>query len=305
MFNGLQVLLLRLLRVPAEPEPPAGAPESIRVFRAGPNYLRLRLTLWAIGQSLALAGFIFWFWVLHRAEKERDRSREIVRSAPVAAVPAAEGEPMKSSTTEGTNQLSSKRKTRHPKQSTNWRQAAAQTPDWVFLLLWGLKALGAGAYLIQLPITYAIRRLDYEQRWYVVTDRSLRLRTGIWRVREMTMSFANLQQVVVTQGPLQRLLHLADVQVQSAGGGGGSAHPGHGGATASLHTGHFHAVDNAEEVRDLIIERLRRFRETGLGDPDENRKGVSAVAQAPRESLTLSAAKELLAEARALRQDAS
>ena len=119
MFNGLQVFLLRLLRVPAEPEPPAGAPESIRVFRAGPNYLRLRLTLWAIGQSLALAGFIFWFWVLHRAEKERDRSREIVRSAPVAAVPAAEGEPMKSSTTVGTNQLSGKRKTRHPKQSTN------------------------------------------------------------------------------------------------------------------------------------------------------------------------------------------
>ena len=63
-------------------------------------------------------------------------------------------------------------------------------------------------------------RLDYEQRWYVVTDRSLRLRTGVWSVREMTMSFANLQQITVTQGPLQRLLGLADVRFQSAGGGG-------------------------------------------------------------------------------------
>ncbi|MBI2686294.1 MAG: hypothetical protein HYX27_08255 [Acidobacteria bacterium] len=35
--------LLRLLRVPPEPSPPDGSPESIRIFRAGRNYYRWRL----------------------------------------------------------------------------------------------------------------------------------------------------------------------------------------------------------------------------------------------------------------------
>ena len=77
------------------------------------------------------------------------------------------------------------------------------------------------------------------------------------------MSFANLQQVEVKQGPFQRLLGLADVRVRSAGGGD------HGEAEGEpLHTGLFHSVENAEEIRDLILARLKAFREAGLGDPD-------------------------------------
>ena len=169
------------------------------------------------------------------------------------------------------------------------------------MLIWVLKIAGFILYLVQVPVTYALMRLDYDQRWYVVTDRSLRLRTGIWSVREMTMSFANLQQITVTQGPLQRLLGLADVRVQSAGGGGMESGK-HGAAQHSLHTGYFHAVDNAEEIRDLITKRLRQFRESGLGDPDEKHHAGLMPAPVTRESTTLAAATELLAEAKALRQ---
>ena len=42
MYEPLKSWLLRVLRVPPEPEPPAGAPESVRVFRAGRNFFRLR-----------------------------------------------------------------------------------------------------------------------------------------------------------------------------------------------------------------------------------------------------------------------
>ncbi len=112
-------------------------------------------------------------------------------------------------------------------------------------------------------LTYAALRLDYELRWYVVTDRSLRIRTGIWKVQELTMSFANLQQVMLSQGPVQRFLGIADVLVQSAGGGG-SEH-GHQTRESSLHAGYFHGVDNAAEVRDLILARLRHFRENRPG----------------------------------------
>jgi uncharacterized membrane protein YdbT with pleckstrin-like domain len=171
-----------------------------------------------------------------------------------------------------------------------------------------LKIAGFTLYLVQIPLTYAVRRLDFEMRWYVVTDRSLRIRTGVWSVQELTMSFANLQQVVVTQGPLQRLLGLADVRVQSAGGG--SSAPGQHQRDQSLHTGHFHGVEHASEIRDLILERLRRFRESGLGDPDEARHlhppASSAAGAASRAGTgggpeLLAAARELRDEARALR----
>jgi alkanesulfonate monooxygenase SsuD/methylene tetrahydromethanopterin reductase-like flavin-dependent oxidoreductase (luciferase family) len=73
---------------------------------------------------------------------------------------------------------------------------------------------------------------------------------------------------------------------------------------ASLHQGVFHAVENAHEIRDLIVERLRRFRETGLGDPDEVKPtaSVSASAAVPTSaSESLPAARELLEEIRQFR----
>ena len=111
------------------------------------------------------------------------------------------------------------------------------------------------------------------------------------------MSFANLQQVVVSQGPLQRLLSIADVRVQSAGGGGGSSNE-HSKKDDSLHSGVFHGVDNAHEIRDLILRRLSQFREAGLGDPDDHHH----PAEEPLQSTDLQiAAVELLDEARKLR----
>ena len=117
------------------------------------------------------------------------------------------------------------------------------------------------------------------------------------------MSFANLQQVEIMQGPIQRLLGIADLRVQSAGGGGGETkgHEQH----DSLHTGVFHGVDNAQEIRDLILDRLRHFREAGLGDPDDHpatAPEATAATTAPTDrGDALAAAQELLAEARALR----
>ena len=336
MYDRLRDLLLRLLRVPPEPEPPAGVPESVRVFRAGRNYYRFRLFGWGFKQVLALAGIIFWAVLFIQIEQtikarqqagrtpvsptsvkdfgeylekigaaEKPAPPAVVSNAPTAAAtvttPEAQQDQEKS-------RGSTKKKRPHARIDgwAGFKQMLADVamflPSWSFVLIWTLKVTGFVLYLVQIPFTYAIVRLDYEQRWYVVTDRSLRLRTGVWSVREMTMSFANLQQIAVSQGPLQRLLGLADVRVQSAGGGGGSSHPGHGGAVASLHTGHFHAVDNAEEIRDLITERLRKFRETGLGDPDEKRHIAPVVAPATTDPATLAAAKELLAEAQALRR---
>ena len=119
------------------------------------------------------------------------------------------------------------------------------------------------------------------------------------------MSFANIQQVEIRQGPVQRLLGLADVHVRSAGGGGDMAHEEGHGAETSLHLGIFKGVDNAVEIRDLILERLRKFREAGLGDPEDHRSPAhhspDRGAAAPSSASVEAAVGELLGEARALR----
>lgn len=114
-------------------------------------------------------------------------------------------------------------------------------------------------------IALAFVRLDFEKRWYLVTDRSLRLREGVVLVREMTITFANIQNITVSQGPIQRLLGLADLRVQTAGGGkAGSEEAGE-----SHHLVRFRGVNNAHEIRDLIGERSRHLKDSGLGDADD------------------------------------
>ncbi len=245
MISAVKAGLLRVLRIPAEPEPPAGAPESIRVFRAAPNYYKLRLVKWVAGQAMAFVGVL-------------------------AAIPVL------------------------------WSMDLGDTA--IFLRLF--EAGAVIMYFVQLPFTYLMVRFDYEMRWYIVTDRSLRIRYGIQQVREMTMTFANIQQITVKQGPLQRLLGIADLQVRTAGGGSGnsSAHSGsQSDTTDSMHAGFFRGVANATEIRDLMLARLRHWQDAGLGDPDDVAPVMEAGATEQDES-ALEAAGRVLAEARALRQ---
>ena len=115
-------------------------------------------------------------------------------------------------------------------------------------------------------VAYIALHLRYDTTWYVMTDRSLRIRRGIWTIHETTITFENVQNVVVNQGPLQRIFGIADVQVDTAGGGGHTSGAQHGQASTSAHRGLIEGVSNAAEIRDLILARLRRSRSAGLGD---------------------------------------
>jgi hypothetical protein len=129
--------------------------------------------------------------------------------------------------------------------------------------------VGIASYLVQIPFTFLMVRLDYELRWYIVTDRSLRIRSGLVRMREMTMTFANIQHLSVHQGPLQRLLGLYDLQVRTAGGGGAEIEELHNASSSVAHIGWLRGVNNAPAIRDLIVERMKRLRDAGLGDTDD------------------------------------
>jgi membrane protein YdbS with pleckstrin-like domain len=113
-------------------------------------------------------------------------------------------------------------------------------------------------------VVYVAIHLQYDTTWYVMTHRSLRIRRGIWAIHETTITFENVQNVEVNQGPLERIFGIADVHVDTAGGGGKMHGDNTGGGNA--HRGLIQGVDNAEAIRDLIMHRLRHSRTTGLGD---------------------------------------
>ena len=126
-------------------------------------------------------------------------------------------------------------------------------------------------FLAQTAFLLLLVRLDYEQRWYIVSDRSLRIREGLMKLEEKTMTFANIQNVSVEQGPLQRLLGIADLKVRTAGGGGGSSNSGQpGSGSKDMHEAFFRGIDGAREVRELILARLRIQRGAGLGDDGDD-----------------------------------
>jgi len=224
-------IVLRLLRVPHQPEPPPGAPP--RVFRAARNYLTLRVVRWVLMQLLLLP---------------------LPIGVSVVAVFA------------------------HP-------------PRPVAIVFGVLQVVAWTLFLIQFLFGWATLRLDYEMRWYMLSDRAIRIREGIVTVREKTMALANVQNIAVHQGPLQRALGIADVEVKTAGGGSGGGGPhGKKGIGEPMHVAYFRGVDNAEEIRGLVREGVRRQKDAGLGDPDDH------APQAPPD-----AAGELLREARKLR----
>lgn len=121
--------------------------------------------------------------------------------------------------------------------------------------------------LVVLPgiAAYVALHLRYDTTWYVVTSRSLRIRRGIWILQETTITFENVQNITVSQGPVERLFSIGNVVVETAGGGG-SVKEAHGGSVVRGHTGLIEGVGNAAEIRDMILSHVRSTRTAGLGD---------------------------------------
>lgn len=112
-------------------------------------------------------------------------------------------------------------------------------------------------------IAYVAIYLRYDTTWYVLSDRSMRIRRGVWIITETTITFDNVQNVKVMQGPIQRLFGFSDLMVETAGGGGGGRH-GHSGGGS--HMGLLEGVKDPEAMRELIMTRVRASRTAGLGD---------------------------------------
>ncbi len=323
MIDRANATALRWAKVSPEPKPPIGATGSVRTFRAGRNYYYVRLLRWGATQIGAAIGLVFSIGftagmveVVNRvvprtpvaAESASptpspspeialapagasDNAATVVAASPSPSPTASRRNRGRVSGDEAMRRIASRMASRIPPQGMSFFR------NWVVPFLLFLEFFAIAGFLLSLPFTYALAKLEFEQHWYIVTDRSLRIRTGVLSLSESTMSFANLQQVEVKQGPFQRFLGLADVRVRSAGGGDHGEEEGQ-----PLHTGVFHSVENAEEIRDLILARLKAFREAGLGDPDRASSAETPAGEARGVSAeTLEAAREVLRQTRALR----
>jgi membrane protein YdbS with pleckstrin-like domain len=239
MLDWFRGQILALLRVPPEPHAPEGKPESTLVFRAGRNFYRWQVLVWALSNFGVVAGLVAAYFFLERA--------------------------------------------------------IAKLPWWSQLAIAAGEVLGLLGIVLALPVTFLVLKWQYELRWYIVTDRSLRIRRGVWNVEELTMTFANIQEIRIKSGPIENLLGLANVEVLSAGGGSATAS-----GTQQGHVASFQGVDNAVEIRDLIVARLRAYRDLGLGGGGDHRPESELLPGSDAASV-LAGAGAVLQEARALR----
>jgi membrane protein YdbS with pleckstrin-like domain len=155
--------------------------------------------------------------------------------------------------------------------------AALASEPWVGLLVM-LPALLAIA--IPAVIGLVALHLRYDTTWYVMTDRSLRIRRGIWTIHETTITFENVQDIKIEQGPVQRYFGIANLLVQTAGGGG-AVQAGKAGQESG-HRGLIEGIADAPTIRDLILARLRESRAAGLGDePEHEHERAAAHGAAP------------------------
>lgn len=113
---------------------------------------------------------------------------------------------------------------------------------------------------------YIAIHLQYDTTWYVLSERSMRIRRGIWIIQETTITYENIQNIGVRQGPVERYFGIATLTVHTAGGGGDSGRKGkHGGLTPS-HVGVIEGITDANVLRNELSARVERSRATGLGD---------------------------------------
>jgi membrane protein YdbS with pleckstrin-like domain len=160
--------------------------------------------------------------------------------------------------------------------------------------LWVLTIVETVLLIFGSLFAYLAIHLRFDTMWYVFSDRSMRLRRGIWVIRESTITFENIQNVKVTQGPLQRFFGIANIVVETAGGGGAQQEPGSG---MGMHVGLIEGVAEAASIRDSIMNRVQRTKTTGLGDDSH------AAAQSP--STWTRAQLDVLREIRDLAQQAA
>jgi membrane protein YdbS with pleckstrin-like domain len=124
-------------------------------------------------------------------------------------------------------------------------------------------------------VAYVAIHLKYDTMWYVMNARSLRCRRGIWTIVEHTITFENVQNVHVRRGPLQYCFGIWTIVIETAG----ATEPEGANRFAVGNKAIMEGIDDPDQIRDLILERVRRSRGTGIGELPGEEAPATAVWQ--------------------------
>lgn len=141
-------------------------------------------------------------------------------------------------------------------------------------------------------VAYLALHLRYDTTWYVLSERSVRIRRGLWVIEEKTFTFENVQNVEIRQGPLQRHFGVSNLVIQTAGGG--SVATPHG-TVGGAHQGVIEGVDDAEQIRERIMSKVRAARSAGLGDAGDDDHAGATHGFSPGHIAALNEIRELAA----------
>jgi len=143
-------------------------------------------------------------------------------------------------------------------------------------------------------VAYVAIHLKYDTTWYVMNARSLRCRRGIWTIVEHTITFENVQNVQIHRGPIQYFYGIWTITIETAGAAEPEGASGFDVGNKAIMEG----IENPNEIRALIMERVRRSRGTGLGELP----GEEAPAAPMWRAEHITVLREIKEEIEALRQ---
>ena len=129
------------------------------------------------------------------------------------------------------------------------RLPVTRAPERSLLTYYALSSLMAGP-LFFIPLIPLYFR--YHTLRYVVEEEGITARWGILFRREVSLTYARIQDIHLTSNFVERWLGLAKVQVQTASGS----------ATAEMTV---EGIPQFEEVRDFLYARMRGARDRAAG----------------------------------------
>lgn len=211
------------------PEPlPETPPEWLEMWRPSARWFRLRKALWGLEQVVDLIGIVI--------------SLAVLRGIEIPFLPFLDD----------LNEL-----------FLRWIPEVGIGP----VVLEGeaiLVALELGAiafFVVHLFFSWARLHVEWSQRWALLGERAVRIHEGFWTEREMTLSLANVQNMSLRQGPLQRFLGVADIEIRTAGGGSGADAEGQN----AVHKARIRALEDADRILERLRRAVERHRGSGIG----------------------------------------
>lgn len=129
--------------------------------------------------------------------------------------------------------------------------AAIERPHPRLLWLYVIRAVLTGpGFIILMPLLF----FRYETMRFRFDSEGIQMRWGILFRRQVTLTYARIQDIHLTSGLIQRWLGLADVKIQTASGSAG--------AEMTLE-----GLMEFEAIRDFLYTRMRGYREGSTRAP--------------------------------------